>query len=293
MKTLEYKNFGKCALLEKDGIKMYVTLDIGPRIIYYGTDDINFMNEDISRNVQKGGEWFDENYKAGEKWYLYGGHRTWKAPEDMETYVTDNYPVEVKEDGEFISFSTAPTKWGLSYGFSVKLEDGGAAVIKNFVKNHKEDRKIAIWSLSVVCKGGTLYIRRNEVKSEYQPSNNLVIWPYNDFNDERFRYGKKIISLKQTEKAEAFKFGIFSDNLTAYYGVFDKFLKISYEKKQGEFCDFGANFESYTNGHILEIEALGDYAELKRGEVVSLCERWEILSKDNKEIQSLLEDAKE
>ena len=52
MKTENFKNYGKCAVFERGGVKLMVTLDIGPRIIWFGTDEFNFMNEDLERNVQ-------------------------------------------------------------------------------------------------------------------------------------------------------------------------------------------------------------------------------------------------
>ena len=90
----EYQNFGKVVKFERNGIILRITLDIGPRIIYYGTEDQNFFKEDVDRNGSMNGEYFDKNFKSGESWYLYGGHRVWKSPEDLETYTPDNYPVD-------------------------------------------------------------------------------------------------------------------------------------------------------------------------------------------------------
>ena len=78
-----------------------ITIDIGPRIIYYGTDNFNFFNEDIDRNISKSGEYFDKEYKVGETWYLYGGHRVWKSPENLDTYTPDNYPIDYEMQGDF------------------------------------------------------------------------------------------------------------------------------------------------------------------------------------------------
>ena len=58
-------------------VKALVTVDIGPRVIYYGVKGMNIMHEDVDRLTNKGGEFFDKNFKEGEKWYLYGGHRIW------------------------------------------------------------------------------------------------------------------------------------------------------------------------------------------------------------------------
>ena len=89
MYTETYANYGKCVGFERGGTKVLVTLDLGPRVIWFGTPDFNFLGEDRDRNVDKGGEYFDENFGAGTKWYLYGGHRVWEAAEGPETYVPD------------------------------------------------------------------------------------------------------------------------------------------------------------------------------------------------------------
>ena len=82
----EYKNFGRCVCLENDIIKLMATVDVGPRIIYFGLcGNENILFEDIDRN-------FYEMNKGYGIWYAYGGHRLWSAPETMpETYLPDNH----------------------------------------------------------------------------------------------------------------------------------------------------------------------------------------------------------
>ena len=130
MKTENYKNYGNCAVLERGGVKVMVTLDIGPRIIWFGTEDLNFMNEDLERNVSKGGEFFDEHYGKGTTWYLYGGHRVWKSPEDLETYTPDNVPVEAEERPSGGRFVCRAAKW-LDYALDIELADDGTLTVKN------------------------------------------------------------------------------------------------------------------------------------------------------------------
>ena len=157
MKTENYKNYGKCAVLERGGVKVMVTLDIGPRIIWFGTEDLNFMNEDLERNVSKGGEFFDEHYGKGTTWYLYGGHRVWKSPEDLETYTPDNVPVEAEERPSGGRFVCRAAKW-LDYALDIELADDGTLTVKNTVENKGAERTLAVWGLTVARKGGTLVL---------------------------------------------------------------------------------------------------------------------------------------
>jgi hypothetical protein len=279
MQFAEYKNFGKCVRFERGGIICLVTLEIGPRIIYYGTENLNFMNEDIGRNVQKDGEFFDKTYKAGEKWFLYGGHRVWKSPEDMETYVPDNYPVEYSLNQSGGEFYTQTTPFGLKFGFELIMDEGGALEIKNRIKNFGQPRQLAVWALTVVAKGGVLTVPLNQAESDLLPSQNFVLWPYCGFADERLSVAKGVMSLKQADGG-AFKIGLFLKDNMASYELNGKKLRVCYQQPDGgadAHLDFGCNFETYTNEHILEIEGLSAKKTIGKNQTAEFCQRMEIL----------------
>ncbi|MEG1529554.1 MAG: hypothetical protein RR405_04285 [Clostridia bacterium] len=272
-----YKNYGKCARFESNGIIALVTLDIGPRIIYFGTEDLNFLNEDLDRNVSKGGEYFDKNFKAGEKWYLYGGHRVWKSPEDLESYTTDNYAVEytLRERGG--SFTTRIAK-KLDYTLDIEMNENGELTIKNIITN-KDDtaRTLSVWALTVAAKGGMLIVPLNDAHDDLNPSQNLVQWPYNELDDERITLTHSHLTVRQTEKPNALKLGIFSEKNVAYYVLKNKALKFEFTPQTGEYGDFCCNFETYTNCHILEVEGLSAKKTISKGESAMLEEKWSII----------------
>lgn len=275
MKTQEYLNYGKCAVFTKNGVKAMVTLDIGPRIIWFGTEEFNFMNEDVERNVSKGGEYFDMNYGEGTQWYLYGGHRVWKSPEDLETYTPDNFPVECEECEDGGKFICRVGK-KLDYVLDVTLGEDGALTVLNTVINKGEEREVAVWGLTVARKGGTLVLPLNDPVDELNPVYNLVRWPYNDPADERLRVDGGMLTLRQTDRVEAIKIGTFAKKGEAYYVVGDKAMKWECLPEDGEYGDFCCNFESYTNAHILEVEWLSRKVRLKRGESHTMKEKWSV-----------------
>ncbi|MCI7499939.1 MAG: DUF4380 domain-containing protein, partial [Oscillospiraceae bacterium] len=81
----QYKNFGNCIFLDNGLISLGVTVDVGPRIIYFSRNGReNVLFEDVGRRFTE---------PAGEYgcWVAYGGHRIWCAPEvNPETYYPDN-----------------------------------------------------------------------------------------------------------------------------------------------------------------------------------------------------------
>ena len=49
-----YKNFGKCLEISNERLVIYVTIDVGPRIIYCSIDNCpNLMHEDIERKTSQ------------------------------------------------------------------------------------------------------------------------------------------------------------------------------------------------------------------------------------------------
>ncbi len=278
MRIEEYKNYGKCVVFERAGIKAVITVDLGPRIIYYGTDEFNFMNEDVDRNVSKNGEFFDNEYKPGETWYLYGGHRVWKSPEDLYTYTPDNYPIPytIDEDGFGGEFCSEASK-KFRYKLVVKMDKNGCLSVKNVALTRVSGEKFYTWALSVVCKNGTLHVPLNEKVDDLNPVQNLVQWPYNDLADDRVTLTHSHLTVRQTNKPNALKLGLYSKKGRAYYTVGDKTLKWTVEppKADGKYSDFGCNFETYTNEHILEVEWLS--AECGDMDEVVLSQRLEII----------------
>ena len=278
MNIVDYKNYGKCVKFERAGVTALITIDLGPRIIYYGTDTFNFMNEDLDRNVSKGGEFFDNEYKPGETWYLYGGHRVWKSPEDLYTYTPDNYAVDytIDEDGFGGTFSCHQSK-RFDYSLIIKMDENGGLSVKNVVKSRCSGEKFYTWALSVVCKGGTLRVPLNDKVDDLNPVWNLVYWPYDDLKDDRVTLTHDLLTVRQTNKPNALKLGLYSKKGRAYYTVGDKTLKWTVETpdEKGKYSDFGCNFETYTNEHILEVEWLGKENDGK--EEMTLTEHFEII----------------
>ena len=272
-----YKNFGKCVVLERGGFKAMITIDIGPRIIYYGTDNFNFFSEDIDRNVSKGGEFFDKEYKEGETWYLYGGHRVWKSPENLDTYTPDNYPVDYTLEDDFGGEFRCDVSKKFEYRLKVYIDENGSLSVRNEVKTKCCDEKFHVWALSVMCKNGILRVPLNDKVDDLNPIQNLVYWPYDDCRDGRFSMADGLLTVCQTDNPNPLKLGLFSKKKRAYYTLGEKTLKITCltGNDEGKYPDFGCNFETYTNNHILEIEWLGE--ECSGSEWSILEERFEIV----------------
>ena len=115
-----YQNFGRCMLLDNGVIRLMATLDVGPRIIYFGTrGNRNILFEDVRRD-------FCELNKGYGTWYAYGGHRLWTAPEVMpETYFPDNSRVTCDYTDGVLTLTPKATPFGKQFSLILIVEPDG------------------------------------------------------------------------------------------------------------------------------------------------------------------------
>ena len=160
----EYKSFGKCVFMENDVCTVAVTVEFGPRVIYFSMKDKqNVMLEDeqglFTLDVDGYGTWRNR-----------GGHRLWVAPELVpETYNPDNDPVEYKVNGSEVSFKPPVTPFKKQLETIVKLDDNKAAVQVTQRITNLDDKEadFALWSITGLTAGGTAVIPMCTRKAGY------------------------------------------------------------------------------------------------------------------------------
>lgn len=279
MEYINYKKYGKCAKLSKGGKTMLVTVDIGPRIIFYGEDGgENIFYEDIDDLINKDDEYLQKNLAGKGIWHIYGGHRLWKSPEYMDTYYPDNEPVAVEETDDGVTFvSPVEITTGLKKSIKIKMSDDGNAIIEHGFTNCGENvtPPIALWTLSVMEKGAVAKIPLSTEDKGLLPNRNLVLWSYTDIKDERLQIDNDCVTLSQKNIARPIKLGMYVDQ-PIEVKVKGMTLRIEYPAPQGEYADFCCNVETYTNDIMLEIETLSSLKELKKGESAVHTVKWSL-----------------
>lgn len=277
---VNYGKYGKCYELSAGGVVMRITVDLGPRIIYLSRDNQeNLLNEDIDDNVNKGGEFFDTNYHKGEKWHIYGGHRLWKAPEDLASYAPDNYPVEVVECDGGASFISAVEKvTGIRKKLTITITDNGEITIEHsFTNCGSNNINVALWALTVMNKGGTCYIPLSTEETGLLANRNLVIWSYTNIKDERIDLRQNALVVRQDPNATSnIKLGLCNTEGKAYYLRGDLMLEKFLPKadRSENYPDMVCSTECYTSNLILEVESISPVYEIKPNESKTHIERW-------------------
>ncbi|MGN1120063.1 MAG: hypothetical protein ACI4Q4_06870 [Oscillospiraceae bacterium] len=280
---ITYKNFGKCVKLENETASVIITVEVGPRIISYCLNGKeNLLLEDIDREFSDGGKEVKEYFGEDKTWYIYGGHRLWSSPESYpHSYVPDNTPVQYEINGGSVTLLAPDTRTGQRHTTTVTLDDVTSKVeIFHSIQNVSGAIvTLAPWGLTVCAAGGVEIFPQSEKDNGLLSNRRCVFWPYSDIRDDRFFLTNKYGTLRQVKGAPTkFKIGI--NNEDGWAAVVNKgqvFLKNFRMNLNGEYPDYGCNFETFTNGIFLECESLGELKTLKNGDSVSMSETWTLM----------------
>lgn len=282
----EYKTYGNCIAFIAGDIKLLVTIDLGPRIIFYGKNDRNIMFEDLQDTTSKGGEFFDKNLSGLGIWHLYGGHRLWKSPEYMDTYYPDNAKVEyeILNDNSVIFKSNVERTTGLQKIIKVQMQDNGDVELTQEIKNIEGKIKtpISAWGLTVLDKGTKATIPLSQEDTGFLPNRNVVFWSYTDIKDERINIENDKIVIQQKNIVNPIKIGLYTTKKIEAE-VNGMHFTVEMDEKEGVYPDYYCNVECYTNNHIFEIETLSPLTGLAPKESLVHKEYWTLRWGENYE----------
>lgn len=280
IKTMQYKKYGKCAVLENDGMKALVTLDVGPRIIYLSPQkegwESNLFFEDLGDEINKQGSFFDEHF-GGDAWHIYGGHRLWKSPEDLASYYPDNSPCQmIEKEGEVLFTREKECTTGLVKEIGIKFIGKDTMQVRHaFINKGAKSMEVSLWGLSVMAAGGTLVLPLSKIDTDLLPNRNIVFWPYTDMRDERLSIENDKIVLRQKDTVKKpLKIGTCTGRGVAVYFHQNGALKKEYSTDKLGYPDYACSMELYTNHLMLEMETLSPVTLLKQGEKMESTEYW-------------------
>jgi len=271
-----YKKFKECVIIEANQKKLIVTTSLGPRIIFYGKDDVNIFHEDDLDSIHVGGEFFDKNLPGLGIWHLYGGHRLWKAPEYMDTYYPDNKRVDFKilKDNEVLFISDKEITTGLRKSILIKMDDMGDVVVEQKIENvdGKIQTPIAAWGITVLDKSAKVEIELPKEDTGFLPNKNVAYWSYTKINDERINLSTEYLKIEQKGVSEPLKVGTYSlSGVEA--NVKGMSFSIKTDKIEGTYPDLNCNVECYVKDYV-EVEMLSPLQIVAKGESLVHKEYW-------------------
>ncbi|RYG49420.1 hypothetical protein EON79_01365 [bacterium] len=251
--------------------ELLVTLDVGPRILSFGTTGGPNLLFTIAE---------DEGHQGGEEYRFYGGHRLWIAPEEpVRTMQPDNDPVEYYIEAATHRFVTGPDKNHVSKELRITTLGDERFRVEHLVTNHGPYAvELAAWAPTQMLPGQVVFPQApfQPHTENLLPTRPLVLWAYTKLGDSRWSWGDRIVRLTQDTAKGPTKVGSFiSQGYAAYEGQGSVFVK-RWHSPQGNYPDFGCNFETFTNEAMIEIESLGPMVSLPTGGFTSHVEEWRL-----------------
>lgn len=284
LKEHNYENYGKCLTISTALQEITVTLDIGPRIIKYNlVGKQNVMFNDLGREINHGEAAITDYFGEGKAWNIYGGHRFWVSPEVLpETYYPDDEPVAYSVSGNTVTFCPPvqrATNWQETIALTISEDTAEVQVVHTLENTGNTPKTGAIWALSVMAPGGVSGIRQSDEATGFLANRTLMIWPYNDLADKRFRLENDFIFIGQDSNAEkAFKIGTNNTHGKLVYlnggTLFCK--RYTPDHKNECYPDNNVSTEIYSCAKFLELETLGALKTLGKGEKTKHTEFWSL-----------------
>ncbi|MCL6087483.1 MAG: hypothetical protein M1475_03640 [Actinobacteria bacterium] len=180
----DYNNLGKAIKISNDKLEIVVTLDIGPRIIYF-----SILN---GKNILEDNVTISEKLPDGKDWKIYGGHRVWHSPEVFpRSYISDGSPLEKYEKtNNGISMYQKTEPWTqIQKSIHVILFKDRVKIINKLENKGAWPIEMAVWSLTVGSRGGMEVCPIVQRNTGLLPNTYYVIWPYSKLNDKRVYWG--------------------------------------------------------------------------------------------------------
>ncbi len=274
IEKVSYGGWPNCFRIADEDVELIVTTDVGPRVIRYGFIGGQNLFKEFGGQMGRSGE---------ASWQPRGGHRIWMAPEIVpDTYALDNAPVRsrILENGVELGQPVEP-ETGLEKSIALELLPNGVTVTHRIRNAASKARTLAPWALSMMAPGGvgiTKFPPRGSHPENLPPTNPLIMWAFTDLSDPRWTFTKNHLILRQDPgNAAPQKLGLFNERTVgAYLLGSDLFVKRYDANPSKTYADFGASYETFTNGDFLELETLGPLQEVAPGAAVEHVERWSL-----------------
>jgi hypothetical protein len=254
------------AFIENEFLRLEYLTTTGPRIIglYAKGVEGNLFAE--TPNVH----W---TVPHGE-FYLRGGHRLWKAPEDSFYNCPEDGLSVIENDGVILKSPVDAS--GLEKEIAIRLEGNCVHLLQKITWHEDEPIELAPWSITQLSLGGMGILPLSN-ESGLAPNRNIVLWSYSSLKDERLELHDDFMLMHGKAAEKALKIGNHNSHGWIACALGEALFVKRFDVEAGALPDLGSNVEAYVWDSCLELEILGTLKTLKNGESVTLNETWEVI----------------
>lgn len=214
-----------------------------------------------------------------------GGHRLWHAPEDIvRSYQPDDEPPTAEKLANGIALLQATeVLTGLRKGMRIEFANARTVRVTHTLTNCGAwPIACAPWPVTMLRGGGfgvlPLLPKGNHAAGDLLPAWSLVPWTFTDLSQPIWRFHRDFIGIDVAGTRTSQKLGITDyPGWTACWLDGTTFVKYAPAVPGADYPDRGSCLEVFSNGRIIEIEALGPLAQLAPAATTTHIEHWTLL----------------
>lgn len=254
--------------IENDFLRVEYLTTTGPRIIGLYAKGVkgNLFAEtpDVHWSVPHG------------EFYLRGGHRLWKAPEDAFYNCPEDGLTVIEGNG--VTLRSPVDVSGLEREITFRL-DGNHVHLSHRIFWHGESPlELAPWTITQLRLNSLGILPMQGVAgSDSAPNRSIVIWPYASLKDERLELHDEFVLVHGKPMDVSLKVGGLNSHGWLACALGDALFVKRFDVEDGMFPDMGCNIESYVKDVCIELELLGTLKTLNKGESAIMNETWEVI----------------
>lgn len=260
-----------CLELANPSLSLLVSQAVGPRILslrYQGGENLLAEIPNFTMEVPAG------------TFHFYGGHRLWRAPEDLHTtYVPDNAPVEVTPVSNGVRVVQQEPATGLQKAMQIVLDETYPVVEITHTLTNLSDAPMTLanWAITQLNPGGVAILPHATDATGVLPNRQIALWPYTDLRSPYLTLGNQYTFVHAQMTEGALKIGFPNPHRwLAYWQAGTLFVKWAAFNPDESYFDFGSSSECYCGALFLELETLAPIRTLVPGEAASHVETWEV-----------------
>ena len=158
---------------------------------------------------------------------------------------------------------------------------GSRVRVTHRIRNHGAFAvELAVWALSVMRTDGCALLPQAPFAPHPKalaPARPLVAWSFTQMSDPRFRWGNRLVRLRQDPRATTpQKIGAYDVVGFGAYASRGEVFIVRHTPKGGEHADMGCNQEVFSEGGFLELETLSPLVRIAPGSVAEHEETWSL-----------------
>lgn len=281
IKQLTLANYGKCVSIDNGTVKLIISIDVGPKIIFWGySNGKNILH--VPYEIDEDAKNLNSQISTGISLKRYGHNLMLEYENGTSEFLSSGSAVySLLPEG--VRFSYTIPELGINVNLEIITQNStdSIMIIHSIENTNIEAQNFSICSSTCVAPSGTLLVPQNTENTHNSPNRVLSLWKKSSIKDPRLSIFNKFICFNNMKNADAppLKLGLNNTNAWATYTKEgNTFLKHYLHNKDAKYLNFGSSFIIDSKKDTLTLKVLSPIYNVQQNEIAKMVEYWSLFS---------------